>query len=258
MCHDILRSDRDVNIGGSGMTGEGKSCFYTQLLKEYGKISGTYWGFDRMTWSRKELLEWIDGKDRLPRYSSILADELFLMFYRRNWSDEGQIDAIGLFNMCRDRRLLIAGNIPQFWDLDGAFQSRIRFYSFIPKRGKAWIFQQETNPFTNDVWNTRINQKIIRRYGNPYKCRNFLFEVHFNDWSPEEKKEYYDIRNSKRKVGMAEQKTDKKEKETFPHLREARNNLILRLIEAGVKPKEIAPLAKITYDAVTKIKNGLI
>ena len=256
MCHDILRSDRDVNLGVSGMTGEGKSTFLTHVFRDYAKISGTYWGFDRMTWSRKEMLEWIDGKNRLKQYSGILADELFLMFYRRNWSDVDQIDAIGLFNMCRDRHLLIGGNIPQFSDLDGAFQSRIRFYCYIPKRGVAWIFKQETNPFMNDPWNTRNNMKIVRKYGNPYKCRNFLFQINFGDWTPEEKAEYLEIRNVKRKIGLKEQAEKKDKKETYRDIKLVRNSLILKCLEKGCTPREIAEVTSLSYDAVCKIKNG--
>ena len=141
---DLLRSDRDVNMGTGGFTGEGKTTFMIQLMKAYAKISNTYWGFNRLTWSRKELLTWVDGennsqkdeyglkKGQLPEYSSILADELFLMFYSRNWFDSEQIDAIATFNMCRDRHLFLGGNVPDFWDLDSAFRKRIRFYAYIP------------------------------------------------------------------------------------------------------------------------------
>ena len=41
--HQILRTDRDVNVAVAGMTGEGKSTFTTILQKAYAKISGTEW-----------------------------------------------------------------------------------------------------------------------------------------------------------------------------------------------------------------------
>ncbi len=75
--------------------------------------------------------------------------------------------------MCRDRHLLIGGNIPNFWDLDTAFNSRIRFYVYIPNRGVAWVFEQENNPFSNDVWNRSKNEKGFRKYKNPYLLPNF-------------------------------------------------------------------------------------
>lgn len=215
--HLMLRSDRDVNVGVGGFTGEGKTTFSTYLQKTYAEISGTYWGFDRMTWSRKELLRWIDGdketqKGQLPEYSSILPDELFAMFYRRNWYDEEQIDAIATFNMCRDRHLFMCGNIPNFWDLDTGFTSRIRFYVYVPSRGVAWVFEQENNPFCNDKWNATENKKRFRKKKNPYNIPNFVCEIHFPDWDPVEKEEYLEIRNKKRVKAIDENKTEKAER----------------------------------------------
>ena len=213
--YKLLKSDRDVLEGTSGFTGEGKSTYQTSIQKAFGEVSGTGWDFDRMTWDRKELLTWINGKPhtkpdpetglregQLPRYSAILPDELFHMFYRRNWFDSDQINSIATFNMWRDRRLYVGGNIPNFWDLDGALQSRVRFYSYVPERGVAWVFEQENNPFSRDPWNSTENRKIFRKHGNPYQCSNFLYAVHFPDWDKEEKKSYYKIRNEKRIIAV--------------------------------------------------------
>lgn len=214
---EMLFSDRDVVIVVSGFTGEGKSVFTSQLAKEYAKVAGTHWGFDRMTWSRKELMTWIDGEPktkagRLPEYSVIVPDELFLMFYKRTWYEGDQVDAIATFNMCRDRHLLVIGNVPKFWDLDNAFTARIRFYVYIPYRGIAWVFEQENNPFTEDAWNVSENKKFFRRKNNPFGLKNFLFEVRYGDWSEGEKEEYLAIRNTKRVDAIDDSKSDKVEK----------------------------------------------
>ncbi len=225
--HKILRSDRDVLVAVSGFTGEGKSTFLTLLQKKYAKVSGTHWDFNRMTWSRNEMFKWIDGegeskKGQLPEYSSFMADELFHMFYRRNWYEEGQKDSITIFNMCRDRHLFVGGNVPDFWDLDPGFRKRVRFYVYIPKRGIAWVFEQENNPFTDDAWNVSENKKFFRRYRNPYKSKNFLFEIHFPDWDPEEKEIYYNVRNEKRRKVLDE----KPKKEKYKDIKEQRDKSI--------------------------------
>jgi len=277
---NICSSDRDTNVGVGGFTGEGKSAFSSLLLKEYAKISGVRWGFDLMTWSRAELMKWIDGepkseknelglrKGQLPEFSGILADELFTMFYRRQWFNEEQIDAIATFNMCRDRHLLLCGNIPNFWELDAGFTNRIRFYVYIVKRGVAWVFQQENNPFSEDNWNKRENKKVFRKHKNPYKIHNFLFEVHFPDWSPEEKLGYYDIRNAKRVTALDDSK-DKPKKERYTKVKKQRDDMVNMLFDTEVKcPKcniihknkltnvEVAEVLGVSAEAVRLVREG--
>lgn len=271
--HKLLLSDRDGMIGVAGMTGEGKSTFLTKLQKAHAKISGQDWGFDRMTWSRKELLKWIDGdkdgKGQLPEYSAILVDELFSMFYRRNWYDEAQIDAIATFNMCRDRHLFIGGNVPDLWELDGGFLNRLRFYVFIPIRGVAWVFQPENNPFTNDKWNMLQNKKEFRKKRNPYSIPNFVCEIHFDDWDAEEKKEYYRIRNIKRVKAISDNKNNKKER--YTQIKAQRDTLIKMMLcinntcpeckhEFNTKftNKDISEAVGITQAAVSLIRNGMM
>lgn len=234
----ILKTDRDVNIAVGGMTGVGKSTFMAQLQKKYATLANTYWGFDRMTWSRKELMRWIDGEGenkegQLPEYSAVLVDELFLLFFSRNWYERDQIDAISVFNMCRDRHLFIGGNVPNFWELDSAFRERMRFYVFIPRRGIAWIFEQEINPFTKDSWNVKENMHVFRRNKNPYKCKNFLMEIAFPDFSPEEKEDYLKIRNVKRVESL---ELRKEERQGFGNV--------------GQKEKWISQLIRLAYDNV--------
>jgi len=277
--YELLKSDRDVNIGVGGFTGEGKSTFSSKLLKSYSKATGVYWGFDRMTWSRKELIKWIDGdpkskpnekglkKGQLPEYSAILPDELFKMFYRRTWFNEDQIDAIATFNMCRDRHLLLCGNIPNFWELDTGFTNRIRFYAYVPTRGVAWIFEQENNPFSEDNWNKTENKKRFRKHRNPYRITNFICEIHFNDWDKDEKIEYYNIRNQKRLSAITENKSEKIER--YGAIKKQRDALIRMIMNQEIKCKkcglinktklinqDIAEVIGISPEAVRLIRSG--
>jgi len=252
--HKILLTDRGVNLGCGGFTGEGKSTFTTLLEKEYSKVSNTKWDFSHMTWDRKEMMKWIDGegkekKGQLPEYSAILPDELFHMFYRRNWFMTSQIDAISTFNMCRDRHLLVAGNIPNFWELDTGFTNRIMFFVYIPRRGTAWVFQQDDNPFIDDPWNRRVNSKLFKRYGNPYKCKNFLCEIHFPDWDEQEKKEYLKIRNQKRLL----KNNDDGDRYSPSKLRRQRDGAVYVAIEEGVKLKVLASEMKLTVAGISDI-----
>lgn len=267
--HALLRSDRDVNVAVGGFTGEGKTTFSTKLAKEYSIVSGQAFDMSRLTWSRKELMTWIDGdgaekKGRLPEYSVIVPDEFFLMFYKRNWYNDAQIDAISVFNMCRDRHLFIIGNVPDMWDLDSAFLKRIRFYIYIPSRGIAWLFEQENNPFSNDPWNLAENRKSFRKDHSPFKIPNFICELHYDDWEPEEKKEYLEIRARKRVEALGQDKSQQIEK--YSRVKAQRNALI-RLIATDLVTKKdhrvvtglaIAEVADCSEELVSQVINGVM
>lgn len=190
----IQKTDRWVLLGIDGEQGEGKSCFLDKLCGYCARLNKTPFSLQHnMTYSRKELKKWIDGdkdgKGRKPEYSIIEADEIISMFFKRNWYDSDQIDGIELLNKCRDRHLIVGGNIPNFWDLDSAIYSLITFWVHIHDRGTAWVFQKDRNPFAVDKWHRRENEKLFRKYHHPYKCVNFVCEIKFDDWSKEDKKE---------------------------------------------------------------------
>lgn len=261
LMHKLLRSDRDCIIGVGGFTGEGKTRFACALAEKYGEISGMDWSYDHLTWSRKELMTWIDGepktkKGQLPEYSVVVPDELFTMFYRRKWFEEEQIDAIATFNMCRDRHLLVIGNIPDFWQLDKGFTSRVRFYVYIPYRGVAWIFEQENNPFSSDPWNPTENKKVFRKYKSPHKCPNFVCQINYVDWAAKDKKAYYKVRNTKRLKAIGENKSDKQERYTsLKYTRDKFMRLCLNNIKDFTQ-KEAADIANMSVAQVSRIYNN--
>ena len=262
--YKIAKSNRDVTLGCSGFTGEGKSVFCIKLQQIYSKISKTHWNFDHLTWSREELMKWIEGdqenKGQKPEYSALLPDELISMFYRRNWYEDKQKQAIELFNKCRDRHLFIAGCIPNFWHLDPAFSSRMRFYVYIPRgRTRAWIFEQEDNPFSDDLWNKSENQRLFRRQKrNPYKIPNFICEIHYPDLTPKEDKEYQLIRKTKRVFTESQNKKDHSLKHR--QIKIQRDILIRRIFELYPKTKgtDMAKLLNnaLTPEAVRMIRDG--
>lgn len=258
--NDALYSDRDVNIGFGGMTGEGKTTCMWALHKAHCAVTNRKPDMACMTWGREELLQWVDGdkdgKGRLDEYSTIIADELISMFYKRNWYEDNQKAAIELFNKCRDRHLLIMGAVPNFWDLDGGMLSRFRFYVYIPYRGVAWVFQQENNPFASDQWNITDNKKVFRKKKNPYNCPNFLFEFHFKDFEPEEKKQYLALRNTKRKNTEGQNK--KKEVVKYSKIKGQRDEMIRMAYETGQYTyQQISDRAGIARGLVGDVCNGV-
>lgn len=263
MLHKLLRSDRDCIIAIGGFTGEGKSTFMTQLGKAYADVANVYFGLDRMTWSRPEMMVWIDGEKKtkegqLPEYSVIMPDELFTMFYRRRWFEDEQIDAISTFNMCRDRHLLVIGNIPDFWQLDSGFTSRVRFYVYIPNRGIAWIFEQENNPFSTDRWNASENKRAFRKFKSPHKCPNFICQIRFPDWTTEEKKKYLKVRNEKRLKAIEQNKSQRIER--YGSVKKQRDTAIRCWLNADkeITDKAAGEIVELERSVICKIRQGVI
>ena len=270
---DLLLTDNYCLVALGGFTGKGKSTLSILLQLEVSRMMGKPWTFeDNCTWSRKEFLIWVQGvketkkgtKDKLPKgqrrkpeYTSILPDELFSMFYKRNWNQDAQKSAIALLNMCRDRHLFIAGNVPNFWDLDGGFLSRVMYYIYIPKRGRAWIFEQEENPFASDPWNVTENRKLFRRHRRtPYKLPNFVAELSFKDLEPDQKKAYLEIRNSKRV--QAQDDIKKEQVESYSKIKTDRDNLIRALyLKHDVTQADIISYCSLKKSQVSNICLGI-
>ena len=235
----LLKTDRWVFLVCDGDMGEGKSCFTTKLAKAIAKKTKTKFSYtNNMTFSRKEMKAWIDGNAKLKikrkkQYSVILADELISMFFKRNWFDSEQIDGIELLNKCRDRHLAILGNLPSYWDLDSAIFPISTFRVHIYERGRAWVFQKDRNPFATDKWHRLANEKVFRKKKNPYGCHGFLCEIHFDNWSKEEKEHYYRIRNKKR----IKTEGQRAKEERYKDVKQQRDELIRLAFELDPKLK---------------------
>lgn len=242
-CADILKTDRYIMIVCDGEMGEGKSCFTSQLARKVAQITKTPFNYqDNITFLRSELKTWVDGDDKgenkKPEYSSVLADELISMFFKRNWYDSDQIDGIELLNKCRDRHLFVCGNIPNFWDLDSAIYPLITFWVHIHERGLAWVSMKDRNPYITDKWHRLENSKSFSKFGVPYKCRGFICEIKFDDWNDADREEYYNVRNTKR-VNTEGQRTEKISRRGKRAV-EQRNSLIRFMIQEGYKAKVIS------------------
>ena len=255
----IIGTDRWALLGCDGDMGEGKSCLTSQLAAEVATITNTRFTYDgNMTYMRSELKMWIDGdKDGMgqkPKKSAILADEIISMFFKRNWYDSEQIDGIELLNKCRDRNLAVFGNVPNFWDLDSAFHSAVTLWLHVHKRGVAWLMMKDDNPWCKDKWHINDNKKIYAKFKNPYKCKGFVCEIHFDDWSAKDKIEYYRIRNKKR-VNTEGQRGNEK----YRDIKKERDNLIRYIFDKDkkMKLKDVQALVPfLSKEAIRLIKNN--
>lgn len=251
---EILKSDREAIIVVDGFKGEGKSCLMHKCSKEISKRVGTPYSFDSMTWKRDELLSWInEGAAQKPEMSVVIADEIISMFYAREWFDSGQVDAIKLLNMCRDRHLAVFGAVPNFWELDKNFRSQVRYWIHVSRRGLAWLFEQTENPAAADKWCQVEISKSWAKGGNPHRAQNFVCGIQWDDWETWEKVEYLKIRNKKR-VGVEDQRT---KPERYTKIKGQRNVLIKVMVnDLKYRHSQVAKLVGLAQSTVTEVCNG--
>lgn len=250
----IMKTDRWVFLVADGDMGEGKSCFLTKISRDVSNQTKTPFSYqDNITYKRKELKEWIDGKNQKKEYSTVIADELISLFFKRNWFDADQIDGIELLNKCRDRHLFVCGAIPNFWDLDSAIYPITTFWVHIYERGRAWVFRKDRNPFTPDKWNKKKNEKVFSKKRMPHFCVNFVCEVIFHDWSTSDRKEYYDVRNTKRKNTEGQ----REKREQYKDIKQQRNAAIIYIKDhEKITTKELADVVGLDHTYISKIVLG--
>lgn len=192
-----LHDDWDFPICVSGITGSGKSNFTVQLGKEIAKLNNINFDFEtNICFTRKAMEENI--KKLAPQYSLVSGDEMINAMFKRDFQNKKQNNLIKLFQMCRYRNLSIAFVIPRFWSLDREVrQSYIKMWISIVRRGRARIYVPDLeDDFTEDVWHRHENSKFIQM-NKINKSINYAGEVEFNDFNPEDKAKYVEVKSRK-------------------------------------------------------------
>ena len=100
--------------------------------------------------------------------------------------------------------------------------------------------------------------KSFRKNRSPYKCPNFVFEVHFDDWNAEEKKAYLQVRNTKRVEAVEVVKEDRAFNK-MGMVGSSLGRLLLHLREVhGVKNKELCVIAGMSEPTLIRyVKLGM-
>ncbi|KKN02325.1 hypothetical protein LCGC14_1118800 [marine sediment metagenome] len=189
---DILKSNRDVVIVFSGFSGEGKTTFGVHIGKAVSNQFGRTFSFSKnMAISADDFLE---KALKLPRYSVVMGDEAINIFFKRESLNKDRIKAIKIMDTIRKRNLCLILNIPQFWSLDShILQGKVRFWGYIDKRKACHMFKPIRHPFSEDVWNRRINKKAVWNWDDlSYisKIKNYIGTFEFEKMSKEDEAEY--------------------------------------------------------------------
>lgn len=201
----------DCNIVVDGPRGLGKSTFALKLAY---KIGGFRLKRD-IVFSKEEFIQQLSTK----RKGIILADEAIMIAHNREWFSQDQNKIIKMINMYRDRQNVIIFCIPNFAVLDRQLKELLQFRVNIVKRGAAVIHKPRTSGFSQDSWDTKLNESIEKswlkrgilkpRYN---RLTTFLAMTSFRPLSELKQQQYDDIKAQKRNdVIVGEQQDDKKD-----------------------------------------------
>lgn len=196
---DVLKSNRDCVIVYSGFSGEGKTTFGVHTGKAVSECFGRRFSFDKNMAIGAD--DFLDKALKLPRYSVLMGDEAINIFFKRESLNKDRIKAIKIMDTIRKRNLCLILNIPQFWSLDGhILQGKVRFWGYIDKRRSCHMFKPIRHPFSEDVWNRRINKKMVWNWDDlSYisKIKNYIGSFEFEKLSDEDEASYQQYFQSK-------------------------------------------------------------
>lgn len=201
---ETLTSNRDFIMVVTGRTGEGKSTFLVWSALKY-LASDENFDIRKLdlnniiSFSKEDFANKIKES---PKYHVIIGDEAVNLLFSREFANREQIEIIKLLNMYRNKCFFYGFAIAQFFQLDKAFrEDLVRLWIHIPRRGYAYLFAPDQNPFAQDKWNRKVNQDIFKFHGTniyPEKSPNFIGLIRFRALPEKIEKVYEEIKENKR------------------------------------------------------------
>lgn len=202
--------DKDNLIPIDGTTGSGKSTLGIKMC-----VKACPW-FDMekdILFSRKELIDWVTTA---RPGSWCLADEAVNMLFKRDFASKDQKFLLRILDMCRDRNLTVLMCIPNFWALDRhVLEGRVRLRIHIAKTGIAFMWKPDPNPFAQDKWYRKYNEKVCYNWSEHYNARRtkgFVGYLRFGDLAEKYKTPYLDIKKRKKEEIKLQEEEEEKQK----------------------------------------------
>ena len=104
----------------------------------------------------------------LPRFSTVNGDEAIRVLYKQEWWRQTFINKF--YRLCRQDNKITLLCMPRFSDFNEGFRNhRILLWIHLLDRGIGVAFMRDWNPFVNDPWHFKDNEKIIYKYGKRRK-----------------------------------------------------------------------------------------
>ena len=196
----MIANKFDCLIWVEGKRGIGKSSFGYKLLASL-NIPIPFKPKRDIVYTREDIIKHLASK----KGGCILADEMIMAGYNRDFWNEEQNILVKALNMYRDSCNILVGCIPVFSDLDIKLRQLCKIRISVVRRGIALIQTQISSIYTSDGWDLKNNQKIESawttkgfknpRYSQLTTCRGIM---KFGDLGTAQREEYEAIKAEKR------------------------------------------------------------
>jgi len=195
-----IEQKKDAIVIFSGARGNGKSTGAIKLAK---KFKHKFRMSTDILFSREDVINAFKKKEK----GVIVADEMIMVAYRREFHNRAQQEFIKLLNTQRDRGNIFIACVPNFGNIDKDILSLTFLHIHIAKRGTAYLFcPPESSIFSTDRWKMDECKKLEERFrarniakGVPaWKLPNFVGTMCFTKLTDGQEERYQRIKDEKR------------------------------------------------------------
>jgi len=259
------REDYDAVVGITGDEGVSKST----LANHIGFDTDRAYTFEKNCLFSPDEQSMVDAIKKLPRFSTVNADEAIKILYKQQWWVQVFINKF--YRLCRQDNKISILCMPRFSEFNEGFRNhRILVWIHLLDRGIGVVFMKDWNPFSADPWHVKDNYNIIQKYTRRKKyfqvsverkinilskSSNFVDTITFPDL-PKDKRIEYKVLAAKHKYkGMEEEMRFGQRRSKIDEKYKKRERAWKELLKekTGMTDKQIADRLGISRPTVTQM-----
>jgi hypothetical protein len=250
------REDYDAVVGITGDEGVSKST----LANHLGFNTDKAYTFEKNCLFSPNEQSMVDAIRKLPRFSTVNADEAIKILYKQQWWLQVFINKF--YRLCRQDNKISILCMPRFSEFNEGFRNhRILIWIHLLDRGIGVVFMKDWNVFSKDPWNMKENEKLIQKYTKRQKyfqvslerkinilkkSPNFVDSIEFPDLPEKLRIEYKALAAKHKYVGMDDELVDGRRRRKTEDKWKTRISAMKRILKerTGMTDKQLSEAMK--------------